>query len=96
MAQMEGRNPFSGRLKPMSHTPHELAEEFPDAIDKIHALKVSDAHFARLADAYHEINRQVHRVETNLEPASDAVHGELRLKRLQLKDEIYARLKAAG
>ena len=39
----------------MSHTPHELTEEFPDLADKIHALKTSDAHFAKLADEYHEI-----------------------------------------
>ena len=44
----------------MSHTPHELAEEFPDAVDKIHNLKQTDAHFARLVDEYHEINRDVH------------------------------------
>jgi hypothetical protein len=80
----------------MSHTPHELVEEFPDSVDQIHALKVSDPHFARLADTYHELNRQIHRMETDLEPASDAAQAELRLKRLKLKDEIYARLKADG
>ena len=31
----------------MSHTPHELAEEFPQDVDKIHALKVSNPHFAK-------------------------------------------------
>ena len=45
----------------MSNTPHELHEEFPAEAEKIHALKVSNTHFARLADEYHEINRQVHR-----------------------------------
>ena len=52
----------------MSHTPHELAEEFPDATDRIHALKETDGHFARLADEYHAVNRQIHRIETNVEP----------------------------
>jgi uncharacterized protein len=80
----------------MSHTPHELAEEFPDAAEQIHALKASDPHFARLAEAYHDLNRQIHRMETDLEPASDAAQAELRLKRLKLKDEIYARLRAEG
>ena len=50
----------------MSHTPHELAEEFPDKIEAMSALKQSDAHFARLADEYHEINRAVHRALTGL------------------------------
>ena len=45
----------------MSHTPHELAEEFPDKIDVMHELKQSDQHFAKLADEYHEVNRAVHR-----------------------------------
>ena len=43
----------------MSNTPHELAEEFPDKVDVMSALKQSDAHFAKLADEYHEINRAV-------------------------------------
>ena len=77
----------------MSHTPHELAEEFPEAVDKMHALKTSNAHFARLSDEYHEINRKIHRIETDIEPASDAYQTELRRKRMELKDEIYALLK---
>ena len=55
----------------MSHVPHELAEEFPDQIDRMHELKQSDAHFAKLFDEYHELNRAVHRAETNIEPLSD-------------------------
>ena len=45
----------------MSHTPHELAEEFPEHITKMSALKQSDAHFATLFDSYHEVNRTIHR-----------------------------------
>ncbi|MEQ9314290.1 MAG: YdcH family protein [Henriciella sp.] len=78
----------------MSHTPHELAEEFPDAKTRIHDLKESDPHFARLADQYHEINREIHRIETNVEPASDLHETDLRKKRLYLKDQISARLNA--
>ena len=62
----------------MSHTPHELAEEFPDKVELMSQLKQSDAHFARLADEYHEINRVVHRAETNIEPMEDLAEGELR------------------
>ncbi|MCF6232301.1 MAG: DUF465 domain-containing protein [Rhodobacteraceae bacterium] len=79
----------------MSHTPHELAEEFPDKVEAMHELKTTDAHFARLADEYHEINRAVHRSETNLEPMADAAEGELRKKRAQLKDQIWAILSKA-
>lgn len=78
----------------MSHVPHELAEEFPDAVERIHALKTSDAHFAKLADEYHELNREIHRAETDVEPISDAHMTDLRKKRMALKDEIYTMLTA--
>ncbi len=79
----------------MSDTPHELHEEFPADADKIHALKVSNTHFARLADEYHEINRQVHRAETGVEPVDQFAEVEMRKKRAALKDEIYRMLGAA-
>ncbi len=79
----------------MSHTPHELAEEFPDKIDAMHALKETDAHFARLADEYHEVNRAVHRAETNLDPMEELAEVELRKKRAHLKDEIWRILSQA-
>ncbi len=78
----------------MSNTPHELSAEIPDLADKIHALKTSDSHFAKLADEYHELNRQIHRIETDVEPASDEHQTELRKQRMALKDELYAMLKA--
>ena len=80
----------------MSHTPHELAEEFPDMVEAMHRLKTENAHFARLADEYHEINRQVHRAETNLEPMDELAETALRKSRAALKDQIYAILKATA
>ncbi len=74
----------------MSHTPHELAEEFPDKVEVMSQLKQTDAHFARLADEYHDINRVVHRAETNVEPMEELAEVELRKKRAALKDEIWA------
>ena len=72
----------------MSNTPHELAEEFPGRHDAIAALKAKDAHFARLVDEYHQVNRAVHRAETQIEPTDSAHEQELRRKRLHLKDSI--------
>ncbi|SPF78318.1 YdcH family protein [Pseudoprimorskyibacter insulae] len=76
----------------MSHTPHELHEEFPELAEKISDLKQADAHFARLAEEYHEINRRIHRAETNVEPIEGLAEGELRKQRGALKDEIYRML----
>ncbi|MCT4559603.1 MAG: YdcH family protein [Pelagimonas sp.] len=78
----------------MSHTPHELAEEFPEFAEKMHSLKTSDAHFAKLADEYHEVNRQIHRAETNVEPMEQLAEEQLRKQRGALKDEIYGMLRA--
>lgn len=76
----------------MSHTPHELHEEFPEHADRIHALKTSDAHFGKLFDEYHEVNRAVHRAETDIEPTDDVNLENMRKQRMVLKDQIYALL----
>ena len=76
----------------MSHVPHELAEEFPNEVEKIHDLKMTDAHFAKLFEEYHVVNREIHRIETQMEAASDERTTGLRKKRLHLKDEIAAML----
>jgi len=78
----------------MSNTPHELHEEFPEFASKVGELKASDAHFARIAEEYHEINRAVHRAETNVEPVGQFAEEEMRKKRGALKDEIYKMLSA--
>ncbi|MEL6617651.1 MAG: YdcH family protein [Pseudomonadota bacterium] len=79
----------------MSHTPHELAADFPEHAEQISALKQSDAHFARLVDKYHTVNRDVHRAETDVSPMDDLAMNELRKQRMALKDEIYGLLTKA-
>lgn len=78
----------------MTHTPHELHEEFPEHADRIHQLKTDDAHFAKLFDEYHEVNRAVHRAETDVEPTNDEHMEQMRIRRMQLKDQLYAMLTA--
>lgn len=73
----------------MSHTPHELTEDFPEYADRIHSLKTSNSHFARLAESYHAVNRAVHRAETNVEPVAESLETEMRRQRAALKDQIY-------
>ena len=77
----------------MSHTPHELAEEFPELAAEMAQLNQSDAHFEKLAEEYHKLNRAIHRAETDVEPTSDDHMADMRKNRLVLKDEIYAYLK---
>jgi len=77
----------------MSNTPNELSEQFPEAIEKMHELKTSDAHFAKLFDEYHELNRNIHRAETNVEPTDDFHMEDMRKQRLALLDEISPYLR---
>ncbi|MDG4647476.1 YdcH family protein [Roseibacterium sp. SDUM158017] len=79
----------------MSHTPHELAQDFPQDAEKIHELKVSNPHFAKLMEAYHDVNRSVHRAETGVEPVDQATETEMRKERMRLKDEIAGMLAGA-
>lgn len=79
----------------MSHTPHELTDEFPQDRDLIHRLKQDDAHFARLAEEYHTVNRTIHRIESETEAASDERAEALKKERLALADQISAMLTRA-
>ena len=79
----------------MSNTPHELSKEFPAQAEQLKALRASNAHFAKLTDEYHEVNRAVHRAETDVEPTTDEHMADMRKQRLHLKDQIAAALSAA-
>ncbi len=74
---------------------HDLLHEFPEHRDAIHELKVSDAHFARLFDEYHDVDHEVHRIETGIENTSDDYLEERKKRRLYLKDELYRMIREA-
>ena len=74
---------------------HDLVHELPEFRDKIHELKTSNNHFAKLFDEYHEVDHEVRRIEQEVETPSDEYTEELKKKRLHLKDELFAMLKQA-
>ena len=77
----------------MSHTPNELIDMFPEHADKIHELKTENGEFARIFDEYHEVTREIHRGETNVEPMDDFHLEDLRKRRLHMLDRVTAILK---
>ena len=79
----------------MSELHHDLATEFPEFREQIHTLKTSNNHFAKLFDQYHEITREVYKMEAEVEPVTTEVEEEYKKRRLQLKDELHAMLKEA-
>ena len=74
----------------------DLAQEFPEFKDQIHTLKMQDAHFSRLFEEYHTVNREVHRAEQEIETLSDEAMETLKKKRLALKDQLFALLQKAA
>lgn len=74
---------------------HDLIHEFPEHRDRIHDLKLSNGHFARLFAEYHDTDHAVHRMETGAEAATDERLETAKRRRLALKDELYAMIKAA-
>jgi uncharacterized protein len=73
---------------------HDLVHEFPEFKDKIHELKTSNAHFARLFSEYHVADHEVHRIETGAQPSADEHLENCKKKRLHLKDQLYMMLNA--
>ncbi|WP_294637923.1 DUF465 domain-containing protein [uncultured Aquabacterium sp.] len=73
---------------------HPLIKDFPELKDRIHTLKTSNAHFARLEKEYEELDKAIGRLESGIEHSSANELEQKKLQRVALKDELYALLKA--
>lgn len=71
---------------------HDLHHEFPQLADAIHQLKTHNHHFAKLFEEYHQVTSQVETLEGKNVPVTDEAYEELKKKRLNLKDKLYAML----
>ncbi len=74
---------------------HDLVHELPEHRDTIHNLKMTNNHFARLFDEYHEVDHEVHRIESGVENTSDEYIEERKKARLHLKDELLRMIQQA-
>ena len=72
---------------------HDLLHELPEYREQIHNLKISNNHFARLFEEYHDVDHEVRRIETGVEATSDDYLEQRKKARLKLKDEMYAMLR---
>ncbi|WP_114418796.1 YdcH family protein [Marinospirillum perlucidum] len=73
---------------------HDLAHEFPEYKERIHELKIKDAHFRKLFDEYDQATTRIEALEKQGSPVADESMEDLKKERLRLKDELYALLKA--
>ncbi len=74
---------------------HDILHEFPELKEKVHELKISNLHFKKIFDEYHEVDHQVHRIETGAEVTSDEHLTALRKHRVHLKDSIFQMLQTS-
>ena len=74
---------------------HDLVHELPEHRETIHNLKMSNQQFAKLFDEYHEVDHEVHRIETGVENTSDDYLEERKKLRLHLKDELLRLIREA-
>ncbi len=74
---------------------HSFSADHPEWADKIHALKVSDPHFASLVAEHEKLDKEICRLEEDPNNTStDAEMEELKKNRLHLADHIIAAITA--
>ena len=72
---------------------HNLAQEFPELHDRIHDLKMNNAHFAKLLNEHDELSHAIYRAEIEVEVHADDYLETLKKQRLALKDELFQMLR---
>jgi len=78
----------------MSEGHHDLAHQFPEHRERIHTLKSTDGHFARLMHDYHEVSKELHAIEAGTVTPSDEYVEQRKKVRLALLDELAAILSS--
>lgn len=68
---------------------HPLIHEFKKYRDLIHELKVGDSEFHDLMARYDEIDKEIYRIEQDIETTSDEYLEILKKKRLYFRDKLY-------
>ncbi len=79
----------------MLNEKHDLIHELPQHRETIHNLKMTDPHFAQLFEEYHDLDHEVHRIETGVETTSDEYLEGRKKQRLHIKDELFQLIQNA-
>ena len=75
---------------------HALIKDFPEKREQLHRLRQQDPAFARKADTYEALDKQICRVEDGAEALDDEALSALKQERVALKDDIARDLKRAS
>ena len=71
---------------------HSLLTDFAQHKDKITELINNDEQFAKDAKRYHELDKEIRKLELRDSPITDESMQQLKHERAELKDSIYERL----
>ena len=63
---------------------HNLPDEFPEFRDRIHELKLRNPQFAELYRQYQDVDKELYRIEEEIETPSDFYPEDLKKKRVLL------------
>jgi uncharacterized protein YdcH (DUF465 family) len=74
---------------------HPILREFPEHREIINRLKGSDGQFRKIFDQYHQLDDSIYRIEEEIDFATDQEIEELKLRRAQMKDQIYHLIRIA-
>lgn len=72
---------------------HDLVHEFEEHRDCIHELKMTNENFARIYKEYQRLDKEIVRVEMEIEQGSDRFLEDRKKLRLHLKDEILRMIR---
>ena len=75
---------------------HNLKTEFPEYEKIIHELSMNNAHFQKISERHHEIDKKIRRAEIGEEALCDDSLEDIKKQRLKLKDELYEMMKRAA
>lgn len=73
---------------------HPFLQDHPELQDKIHELKKSNTHFAKLLREYEGLDKEIGRAESNIPGylMSDLELEQLKKEKIKIKDELIAML----
>lgn len=73
---------------------HEIESEFPEFRQIIKDLSEADPEFAASITRHNELDTEICRLEELGQPISDDALEKMKYERAELKDTVYARIRA--
>jgi len=68
---------------------HSIVKEFPEYKESIFGLLKDNLHFSSLSSQYHELDNKIILLEEVGVPISDSEFSQIKMRRAELKDELY-------